>query len=138
MIGFCQRVNFVAILLMMLGVRAAVPMHAQSSDDGLPPFTKSWADSEKMRFRECVSHISDPSRENTQQLSADSYACLILEEEHHWMNLHPRAQGKKENLAKKQKCFEKHPLQIEGTAEEFHSSFDLCMCAAYGLPKPKL
>jgi hypothetical protein len=138
MIELLERLKFVAIVLMMFNIHPDVLMHAQSGDNGLPPFTKGWTDSEKMRFKECVSHISDPSRESTLQLSTDSYACLILEEEQHWMNLHPQARGKKENLAKKRNCFDKHPLQIRGTAEDFHSSFDLCMCAAYGLPKPKL
>jgi hypothetical protein len=98
---------------------------------------EGWTDSERTQFRDCVSHISDRNRENTLQLSTDSYACLILEEQQHWMNLHPEAHGKKENDAKSRKCFAKHPLQIKGTPEEFHASYDLCMCAAYGLPKPK-
>jgi len=105
---------------------------------GLPAFSQGWTDPEKSRFRECVSRISDPTRENRLQLSSDSYVCVILEEEQHWMNLHPQASGKKENLTKRQKCFDKHPLQINRSPEEFHSSFDLCMCAAYGLPNPKL
>jgi hypothetical protein len=130
-------VKRLALLLMMLNIYFGPSMHAQSNNEGLPPFTKGWTDSEKTQFRDCVSHISDRSRENTLQLSADSYACLILEEQQHWMNLHPEARGKKENDAKSRKCFAKHPLQIKGTPEEFHASYDLCMCAAYGLPKPK-
>jgi hypothetical protein len=133
-----QRLRFIAILLVMFSGRPAVTIHAQSTEDGLPAFSKGWTDPEKSRFRECASHISDPTRENRLQLSSDSYVCVILEEEQHWMNLHPQARGKKENLTKRQKCFDKHPLQINRSPEEFHSSFDLCMCAAYGLPKPKL
>src|SRR6266403_771848 len=127
----------VALLLMVLNIHSGPSMQAQSNDEGLPPFTKGWTDSEKTQFMDCVSHISDRNRENTLQLSTDSYACLILEEQQHWMNLHPEARGKKESDAKSRKCFAKHPLQIKGTPEEFHASYDLCMCAAYGLPKPK-
>jgi hypothetical protein len=86
MIELLERLKFVVIVLMMFNIHPDVLMHAQSGD-GLPPFTKVWTDTEKMRFKECVSHISDPSRESTLQLSTDSYACLILEEEQHWMNL---------------------------------------------------
>jgi hypothetical protein len=126
-----------ALLFLLLSISASVKLHAQSSDDGLPAFSQGWTDQEKTAFQNCVSNISDSSRENTMQLSADSYACLIHEEQQHWMNLHPQAHGKKENHAKEHKCFAKHPLQVKGTAEEFHSSFDLCMCAAYGMPMPK-
>src|SRR6266403_392810 len=89
----------VALLRMVLNIHSGPSMQAQSNDEGLPPFTKGWTDSEKTQFMDCVSHISDRNRENTLQLSTDSYACLI--------------------------------------PEEFHASYDLCMCAAYGLPKPK-
>ena len=124
-------------ILLLLSIPATVKVCAQSSDEGMPAFSRGWSDLEKAHFRYCVSHISDPSRENTLQLSADSYACVIHEEQEHWMHLHPQARGKKENHVKEHKCFAKHPLQVKGTAEEFHSSFDLCMCAAYGLPMPK-
>jgi len=127
-----------AILLMIFNLHSPFTMHAQNNDDQLPRFSSGWTDAEKAHFRECVSHISDPKRENSLQLSSDSSACLIFEEQEHWMNLHPQAQGRKENTAKEHKCFDKHPLQIKGTAKEFHSSFDLCLSAAYGLPKPKL
>jgi hypothetical protein len=99
-----------ALLFLLLSISASVKLHAQSSDDGLPAFSQGWTDQEKTAFRYCVSNISDSSRENTMQLSADSYACLIHEEQQHWMNLHPQAHGKKENHAKEHKCFAKHPL----------------------------
>ena len=133
-----QRVRFVAVLLMMLNFRAEVAIHAQNAEDVLPAFSKGWTDSEKAQFKECVVHISDRSRENTLQLKTDIGACFYFEEREHWLNLHPQARGKKENPIKEHKCSVKHPLQWKGTAEEFHASFDLCMCAAYGLPKPKL
>lgn len=126
-----------AALVVAFALRPNVVVHAQGSDDGLPPLTKGWTDSEKTQFKECVSHISDPTRENDLQLRADNAACLIFGERQHWMNLHPQARGKKENLAKEHRCGAKHPVQMTGTAEDFHSSFDLCMCAAYGLPIPK-
>jgi hypothetical protein len=107
------------------------------STDGLPAFSKGWTNPEKAQFQDCVSRISDRSRENTLQLSTDSYACMIFEEQQHWIDLHPEALGRREDNVKSRKCFDKHPLQIEGTPEEFHASFDLCMCKAYGLPKPK-
>jgi hypothetical protein len=69
------------------------------------------------------------------QLSTDSYVCVIHEEELHWLHLHPKAAKRKENSARLNKCFKEHPLQIKGTAEEFHASYDLCMGKAYGLPK---
>jgi hypothetical protein len=109
----------------------------QNADGELPAFSKGWTEPEKTRFIECVSRLSDRSRENTLQLTADSYACMIFEEQQHWMNLHPQALGKKENGGKLRKCFDKHTLQTKGTPEEFHDSFDLCMCRAYGLPTPK-
>lgn len=126
-----------AILLMIINLDSVVTVHAQNNDDPLPPFSRGWTDAETAHFRECVSHISDPNHENSMQLGSDRYACLIFQEQEHWMNSHPQAHGRKENIAKEHRCFDKHPLQIKGTPEEFHSSFDLCMCAAYGLPKPK-
>jgi hypothetical protein len=125
------------ILVIFLGTASNLAMYAQDNDESLPPFSKGWTDSEKAQFRYCVSQISDPSRENTTQLSADKYACMILEEEQHWMSLHPEAHGKKEDSSARRKCFAKHPLQVKSTPEEFHASFDLCMCAAYGIPGPK-
>jgi hypothetical protein len=124
-------------ILLLLSIPATVELHAQGSDDGLPAFSRGWTDPEKADFRYCVSHISDPGRENTMQLSADSYACVFHEEQEHWVHLHPRAALRKENTAKRNRCFKEHPLQIKGTAEEFHASFDRCMCRAYGLPQPK-
>jgi hypothetical protein len=110
-----------AILFLLLSIPATV----KSSDDDLPAFSQGWTDPEKADFRYCVSHISDSTRENTMQLSTDSYVCVMHEEQQHWMHLHPKAIGRKENSVKRRKCFDEHRLQIKGTAEEFHASFDL-------------
>jgi len=71
------------------------------------------------------------------QLSADSFACAMHEEQEHWMHLHLKAVGRKENSAKLKRRFDGHPLRIKDTAQEFHASFDLCKCRAYALPAPK-
>ena len=125
------------ILLVLLSVPPQPNLRAQDTDGGLPVLSKVWTDSEKMQFRDCVSRISDLTRENTMQLTADVVACTFFEERQHWLNLHPKAARRKENSDKSRKCFDKHPLPKNGTPEEFDAAFDLCMCKAYGLPAPK-
>jgi hypothetical protein len=130
-------VRQLAILLLLPGVPAQPKLLAQDTDGGLPALSKGWTDPEKAQFRDCVFHIADSSRENTTQLTADFSACAFFEERQHWMTLHPEAARRKENSDKSRKCFDKHPLPKNGTPEDFHAAFDLCMCKAYGLPKPK-
>lgn len=126
-----------AIQFVFLSIPSTVRLLSQNAENGLPAFSQGWTEPEKADFRYCVSHISDISRENTMQSSADSFACVMHEDQEHWMHLHPKAVGRKENRAKLKKCFDEHPLRIKDTAQEFHASFDLCKCRAYGLPARK-
>ena len=103
------------------------------SKAGLPSLTIVWTEQEKTEFKNCVARISDSSRENALQLSADVNACAFFEEEQHWLNLHPKAIGRKKNEAKNGKCLDRHPLPRNGTPQEIDAAFDFCLCKAYGL-----
>lgn len=126
----------VTISLLSLLMLSSTSSRSQRTDD-LPLMSKVWTDLEKVEFRNCVSRISDPSRENAVQLTADRNACAFFEERQHWMNLHPKSAGRSEDGVKLRKCFAKHPLPKESTPEEFEAAFDFCMCKAYGLPTAK-
>jgi hypothetical protein len=93
-----------AIPFVFPSIPPTVRLLSQSAQDGLPAFSPGWTEPEKGDFRYCVSRISDISRENTMQLSADSFACGMHEDQEHWMHLHPKAFGRKENSAKLKKC----------------------------------
>lgn len=108
-----------AILFVFLSIPAAVSLLSQSAEDELPAFSQGWSEPEKADFRYCGSQLSDISQENTMQLSADSFACVMHGEQEHWMHLPPKA------------------LRIKDTAQGFHASFDLCKRRAYGLAAPK-
>ncbi len=128
-----QRLTIPLLSLLMLSSISAWAQHT----DNLPVMSKVWTDLEKAEFRNCVSRISDPSRENAIQLTADGNACAFFEERRHWMNLHPKSAGRAEDGVKLRHCFSKHPLPNKSTPEEFDAAFDFCMCKAYGLPAPK-
>lgn len=102
-----------------------------------PSISNTWTGAERADFRDCASRMSVIDRQNSQQLGRDTRVCELLEEQRHWLGAHPEASGRKENQAKFQKCSREHLAQLNGAPEEFHAAFDLCMCGAFGLPKPK-
>lgn len=131
-----KKLTFILLLfLSAMTIGLVVVAQSKAEDTTLPRLSDGWSDSEKAQFGTCVSRISDRQKENSTQLSADRAACLFFEEREHWMNLHPEARGKKEDHRKFEKCSRKSPMKVHGTPEEFHASFDVCMCAAYGIHK---
>jgi hypothetical protein len=115
-----------------------LPSGLQNPYRGLPAAANVWTDAEKDQFRDCLSRISAADKENALQLRTDTSVCVVREEQEYWMRLHPKAALRKQDTVKLQKCFQEYSAKMKNTTEEFHAVFDLCMCKAYGLPKPKL
>ncbi|MCU1304084.1 MAG: Transglutaminase-like enzyme [Candidatus Sulfotelmatobacter sp.] len=123
------------VFLRVPGAKPAA--RSQAVNYGLPATSNIWTESEKTDFRYCVSRISENGQESTLQLTTDAGVCAVREEKQHWMYLHPEAAQKKEDSGKLRKCVHEHASQMKLTPEEFHAAFDVCLCKAYGLPKPK-
>ena len=125
-----------AVPVLLLLTPASSSSQAQLIFD-TPKISSVWTDAEKTEFKNCVSRIADPSRENTVQLTADVRACVLFEERQHWFNLHPKYARRQEDSVKMRKCVEKHPAPKDGSPEELDAAFDFCMCKAYGLHTAK-
>jgi hypothetical protein len=125
------------VLVSLLATLACVCLRAQDANQGLPPIARVWNDQEKSQFRDCVSRISDPSKENATQLNSDFFACAFFQERQHWLNLHPEAAKRKEDSLKLRRCFNEHPLSNIDPPEKYDAMLNLCMCKAYGLSAPK-
>lgn len=125
------------VFLHVPGVSAAASVSSQRSLSSLPIFSNVWTDIEKAEFQNCVARMAALQDESTLQLRTDTASCATHEEKQHWKRLHPEIAGKMEDSGKLQKCLREHDTKMKSNIEEFHAVIDLCLCKAYGLPKPK-